>query len=175
MSTGDTGRGSTWTPRWASQDCGSLSSRGTPSCDLLHTRPFSDPSISLRTTGRPQGALASCRPGAGVRGCEDAMSVLPPHLLLLGTLTPPTLLPRQPRPPKLGSCAKGVVRGLSTCCVSPAGGSGADVRRCARGGHCRPPSRPAGRQLPAVPPTQALAPRTQIHEPDQRGKCPFLL
>ena len=45
-----------------------------------------------------------------------------------------------------------------------------DVWRCVHSGHCLPPGFPAGRQFPAVPPTQAVAPWAQIHESDQRGK-----
>ena len=55
-------------------------------------------------------------------------------------------------------------------CVS-ADGRGADVRCRARGGPRRAPGPPAGRQLAAMPPTQALAPRTPVHEPHPRGKC----
>lgn len=54
--------------------------------------------------------------------------------------------------------------------LSSADWSCSDVWRCLHGGPCLPPGFPAGRQLPAVPPTQAVAPWAQIHESDQRGK-----
>ena len=53
---------------------------------------------------------------------------------------------------------------------SSADWSCSDVWCCIHGGHCLPPGFPADRQLPTVPPAQAMAPWAQIYESDQRGK-----
>lgn len=54
-------------------------------------------------------------------------------------------------------------------CSSTADGRGADVRRGLHGGSGVPAGHSDDCQLPAVSPTQALALRTTLHEPLQRG------
>lgn len=54
-------------------------------------------------------------------------------------------------------------------CFSTADGRGADVRRGLHGRRGVPAGHSDDCQLPAVSPTQALALRTTLHEPLQRG------
>lgn len=54
-------------------------------------------------------------------------------------------------------------------CLSTADGRGADVRRGLHGRSGVPAGHSDDCQLPAVSPTQALALRTTLHEPLQRG------
>lgn len=54
-------------------------------------------------------------------------------------------------------------------CSSTADGCGADVRRGLHGRSGVPAGHSDDCQLPAVSPTQALALRTTLHEPLQRG------